>query len=159
MADVSRELDWIADHLKVQSKLGPVSIAILCRTQSDIRRVTEKLDACGIPCSTKFSSGYSPPILGSSAPLNFLKLICNPKNDIAFLFSLDGSIFFNGLKEVDMNRFVIKEGRNCLFFYTSIFLQFLFSQIRRRNVASFLLGCFTTMYFGAKTTFTFSRSP
>jgi len=103
----AHELEWIVAYLSRSQPQGEkTSIAVVARSQFDIRRISETLDAKGVPFNIKTTDVGIQASTVFNGPLSFLKLAMNPENNAAFKFSLEDSIFFRGIPQEKIEDFI-----------------------------------------------------
>jgi DNA helicase-2/ATP-dependent DNA helicase PcrA len=108
------ELDWIITYL--QRKMSPStnqqqltrseSVAVLARTQQDVRLIADALNSKKIPFRSIGSGSWVLPKEGSS-PLNLLRLIAFPDDDMAFQAALDNDLISGTVDQSDIKNVIM----------------------------------------------------
>ena len=105
------EVDWIVSYL--ESKLASKSlmnrsesIAILARTQQDVRLLAASLNSKKIPFRSIGSGSWVLPREGSS-PLNLLRLIASPDDNMAFQAALDNDLILANVDQNDVKNIIM----------------------------------------------------
>ena len=105
------EVDWILSYLGgkfVTKRLTnkPESFVILARTQQDVRLFTDSLNMKKIPFRSVGSGSWVLPSEGSS-PLNLLRLIASPDDNMAFQGALDNDLILANVDQNDVKNVII----------------------------------------------------
>lgn len=109
------EIEWILTYL--QGKMTPSSnnqqslarcesIAVLARTQQDVRLIADSLNRKKIPFRSIGSGSWVLPKEGSS-PLNLLRLIAFPDDDMAFQAALDNDLISASVDQNDIKNVIM----------------------------------------------------
>ncbi len=109
------EIAWIASYLQkkittmnMSEKVidNDVSIAILARTQQDLRRIMNALDEHKISYRSRGHGSATLPSIVMS-PLNLLKLLINPDDDVAFQSAIDNDIMLSAVTSHDVSSVIL----------------------------------------------------
>lgn len=109
------EIAWIASYL--QKKIATMnmsekvkdndfSIAILARAQHDLRRIMSALDEHKISYRSRGHGSATLPSIVMS-PLNLLKLLVNPDDDVAFQSAIDNDIMLSAVTSYDVSSVIL----------------------------------------------------
>ena len=105
------EVDWILSYLekKLETKSlsnKPEGVAILARTQQDVRLFADALNMKRIPFRSVGSGSWVLPREGSS-PLSLLRLIASPDDNMAFQAALDNDLVLAHIDQNDIKNIII----------------------------------------------------
>lgn len=108
----AHELEWIVAYLsRIDSFPGKMdgrsTVAVVGRSQQDIRRISEALEAAGIQFNVETVDVGIQTSMVFNGPLSFLKLAMDPNNNAAFKYSLEDSIFFRGISQEKIEEFIL----------------------------------------------------
>lgn len=109
------EIAWIVSYLQKKmttismsdkTKEEDFSVAILARTQHDLRRVMNALDECKLSYRSRGYGSSTLPITVIS-PINLLKLLINPDDDVAFQAAIDNDIILSAVTAHDVSSVIL----------------------------------------------------
>jgi DNA helicase II / ATP-dependent DNA helicase PcrA len=110
-ADEDQEIGWIAKYIQSLSLTranSHHSVAILTRSQAQVKVIMDYLLVRKIPFRSRAYGSYmSTSSSRDGSPMNLLRLLANPDDDVAFQAALDNDIITGLLSEQDIQQVIM----------------------------------------------------